>query len=73
MNWAYISYEQGEIIEEVCGRYYSADNDCPNCPIKATCKMDLPKGKGRKAAAKRTEIFETALAKAALAARNEAL
>ncbi len=70
MSWAYIPYGVGKKIEKVCREHYTApgyrDEDCPTCPIRETCRMELPGGEAAEDAAKRTEIFETAMANAVL-------
>lgn len=69
MSWAYITYEQGKKIETICAEHYTApgyrDSDCSTCPIRKTCRMDLPTGETAADAARRTKLFETALLEAA--------
>ena len=69
MSWAYITYEQGKKIEAICAEHYTApgyrDSDCPICPIRKTCRMDLPTGETAADAVRRTKLFETALLEAA--------
>lgn len=75
MSWAYITQEQGQAVEAICKKHYTApgyrDEDCPTCPIRGTCRMELPGGETAEAAAARTRIFETALAEAAAKVKED--
>lgn len=68
MSWAWIPYEQGKAIEAVCQEHYTApgyrNEDCPTCPIRDTCRMELPDGETQEDAIERGKIFETAMAEA---------
>ncbi len=69
LSWTYITPEQGAVIDAICEQFRTPlsyrENDCPDCPIRQTCRMELPKGTNEAAAAERTRIFEEALAEAA--------
>lgn len=69
MSWAWIPYEQGKAIEVICREHRTDtgchDEECPTCPIRETCHMELPDGETQEATIKRGKIFETAMAAAA--------
>ena len=69
MSWVYISDEQGRKIDAICEKYRTEpayrDADCPDCPIREVCRMELPKGTDEKSVSEHTRLFETALAEAA--------
>jgi len=67
MSWCYITQEQGAAIDRICREHYTGfkDNDCPTCPIRETCRMELPAGTSPEASWERTQIFETAMSEAA--------
>lgn len=75
MNWAYIKQEQGQVILDICKKHYTApgyrNEDCPTCPIRETCRMELPDGDSAEAAMARAVMFETALAEAAAKVKED--
>lgn len=70
MSWAWIPYAQGKAIESVCKEHFTdpgyRDEDCPTCPIRDTCRMELPEGNTKEAVIERGKIFELAMAKAVM-------
>lgn len=68
-KWMYITSEQGAAIDAICERFITPlsyhEDGCPDCPIRQTCRMELPTGTSEADAAERTRLFEKALAEAA--------
>ncbi len=68
-KWTYITPEQGAAIDAICDRFRTLisyhEDSCPDCPIRQTCRMELPTGTSEADAAERTRLFEEALAEAA--------